>query len=84
MMLLDVERKVKELLDIEDYNCISVYSDEDIKICAEKYDLQVKISEFPNYLPYTMMVIYLNDLVLQYFQDNFEYYKHLIDEDQVE
>jgi len=78
-LLADVERRVKEVLAVEDYQQIQVFSHEDIHHFAEKYEFHIPPpASFPSYLPYSLLVMYVNDLIRSFFQENFDYFQFLI------
>lgn len=79
----DITVKVQTILQSEQYTEIEVKDHKDVKTYVEYYGIELNqhITNFPSYLPYSMTVKELNDLIKVYIDDIYSYCKNLYNDE---
>eukprot|EP00347_Sterkiella_histriomuscorum_P017453 403349310 len=86
-LLLALEKKIEEILEYENYEPIRITNSEELFKYADKYEIDLSkyfgmnqnmnIS-YPVFLPYSLSVVKLNDLLQSFIEENFQYWQFLL------
>lgn len=79
----DISTKVQTVLDDETYTEVEVKDQKDIKTYVNYYGIELNepITEFPSFLPYSITVKKINDLIMCYIDDIYAYCKNLFNDE---